>query len=36
MEIDSDMLLGLASHLNPTVTYLCQEIQGSDQSFSDF
>jgi hypothetical protein len=28
--IDEDLLFGLATHLNPTVVYLCEEIERVD------
>lgn len=35
-EGNEEKLFELATHLNPTVVYLCNEIEKSDRAFRDF
>jgi len=36
VERDLSLTFGLVSHMNPTVLYLCQEIERADASFNAF
>jgi hypothetical protein len=35
-QIDEELMFGLVTHMNPTVVYLCQEIEKTDQAIRSF